>query len=353
MKINFSDIDRTQFKIKEGTIAGEPVFLVCPEKEGVTWSKDNLHFRSSMWDKDGNAVSLGFKKFFNLFEQPQFGSFEVNEPLSAVTKMDGSCLIVSSFKNNLIARTRETISVSVHDTGDETLDLIHKKYPKIVEHVKMLPEYSLIFEHTTPKNRIVLQYSEPDLTLLGVIDHASYGYFSQKMVDRIAKTIGVKRPEYHDFQNLEELLESAKARQFTEGWCIYYGEGQNEIRKVKTDWYLAAHRFKYGMSKDKLIDLFLSSGAQDEKAFKEKLAETYDFEILSGIDFSDLIKAYEGVVEIEKRVRAVVEPIRGLTRKEQAGEVYRQLPKDLIGYAFILLDNREFDDKIKKKIMSL
>jgi T4 RnlA family RNA ligase len=351
VKINLSEIDKTQFKVKEGVVAGEPVFLVCPQKIGCDWTRENLHFRSSMWDKNGNLISAGFKKFFNVGEKPGLGEFDKDEKLTAVTKMDGSCIIVSKFKDELIIRTRETISVRIHETFQEVEDLVYKKYPKIVEHLNTLPEYSLVFENTTPSNQIVLNYPKPDLTLLGVIEHENYSYLTQGMVDRVAKMLGVPRPGYHNFENFEDLFQRTKTEKSIEGWCIYYGYDQ-EIRKLKTDFYLACHRLNFGMSKDKILDIVLAAKAEDEKTLKKRLSDEYDYEVLSMANFSHAIEAYRYALEVEKKVRAVTETLGGLNRKEQAGEVYRQLPKELVGYAFILLDGRDFDDKIKKKIMS-
>ena len=44
MKINLNDIDRTNFEVKEGIIAGEKCYLVNPRLDGTDWNENNLIF---------------------------------------------------------------------------------------------------------------------------------------------------------------------------------------------------------------------------------------------------------------------------------------------------------------------
>lgn len=351
MKIDLNSIDKNQFKIKEGRIAGEDVFLVCPQKEGTEWTRENLHLRSSIWNKDGEPVSLGLKKFFNFSEKPHLGEPEPDELMHAITKMDGSCIIVSKYKGELIVRTRETISAVIHPTWKELDELVNKKYPEIEKYLDAVGDFSLIFENTTPNNRIVINYDKPDLILLNVIDHENYSYFGQPMVDRVAQTIGVSRPAYFKFDSIDELVEKGKVEKSIEGWCLYYA-GDQEIRKLKTDFYLACHRLKYGISKNQLIDLFLSSGATNEEGFRKKLGEVHDYEIMSGLDLSDLMKGVDFVNQIEQELIPIASEISQISdKKTRALEVQRLVPSKMQGYLFTILKYGKLDERTRRKIM--
>ena len=71
MKIDLESIDKESFMVHTHNIGEHEVTLVQPIHIGATWTKDNLIFRSSVWDKEGNPVSLSFKKFFNWDEKPE------------------------------------------------------------------------------------------------------------------------------------------------------------------------------------------------------------------------------------------------------------------------------------------
>jgi len=68
------------------------VVLVQPQFIGTAWSKETDIFRSSVWDMDGNPVSLSFRKFFNWDEKPEL--YPAPKDLTGATmveKLDGCC----------------------------------------------------------------------------------------------------------------------------------------------------------------------------------------------------------------------------------------------------------------------
>jgi hypothetical protein len=98
MKIDLSKIDMTNFNIKPNKINGEIIYLVVPVNIGCKWTKDNMIFRSSMWNSEGELISASFKKFFNWNEQPDLVPIPTDiKKLQAISKIDGSTLIVSKY----------------------------------------------------------------------------------------------------------------------------------------------------------------------------------------------------------------------------------------------------------------
>ena len=349
MRVDLSSINREQFQVKPGQIAGEEVFLTCPAEFSPDWSPENVIFRSSIWDKDGNPVSLGFKKFFNIGEKPHLGEFSEDERLNVLTKMDGSCIIVSKFKDTLVIRTRETISASIHPNYPE-IKMLVDKHPRIAEFLDAAPEYSLIFEHTSPGNKVVINYPKPELTLLNVVSHETYGYMPQKMLDRLGASIGVPRPKTFDL-SFEELKALTLSEREIEGWCIYYN-GDQDIRKLKTSFYLACHRLKYSLSDKGLIELFVDSGVETGEEFRNLLAKTYDFEVLSVIDFSKFEEALNRYKDFENFVAAKMKPFIELPRKEMAKEITQNFGKREAVMAFLLFDKKT-DKKFKRDTLKI
>ena len=253
MKINLEEIDIDNFVKRDGVIAGESCTLVFPPHIGTKWSKQTLHFRSSIWNSEGELISASFKKFFNWGEQPDLTytpfSTKANGGIETITKEDGSTLIVSQYKGQLITRTRGTFDACQLDNGHE-IGLLMQKYPEAFEldvDSNGTANYSLIYEWVSPNNIIVLNYGpEPDIILTGKIYHENYTLEQQKSLDSLATKIGVSRPEEHHYDSIKELLEDVAQWQGVEGVCVYCNKGQ-DIRKIKAEQYLASDEIRVGI----------------------------------------------------------------------------------------------------------
>src|ERR1035437_8169636 len=181
MKIDISKIDETQFYVNQHIIDGQVVYLVVPRQIGAVWTEDNMHFRSSVWDSDGNPISLSFRKFFNFGEKPELSPLPKNlNGATVVEKIDGSTLIISKWRKNFILRTRGSINVEAQPNASE-IKILKNKYPKIFETAADQDtwDFSIITEWITPTNQIVIKHSEVDFTLIGVINHKDYSLMSQ------------------------------------------------------------------------------------------------------------------------------------------------------------------------------
>ena len=356
MKIDLKNIDEDNFIVREDKIAGETCYLVFPPHIGVKWNKNNLHFRSSIWNSEGELISASFKKFWNWGEQPDLAytpfSTTANGGISARTKEDGSTLIVSKYKGQLITRTRGTFCASALENGNE-VQFLMDKYPKVFD----LPEdkngtcdYSLIFEWTTPNNVIVINYGEePDIVLINKIYHNDYSLETQNSLDVLAQELGVKRPESHHYDSIAEMLEDVEQWEGREGICVYCKNDQ-EIRKIKGSWYLALHRMKSELgSYKRVLEVFLEMGMPDFNSFYSQLVEIYDYEIAEQArpHISIVCDAWKEVVDIEAGMRKFVERIKKLdTRKEQAQEIISSYGRaNRSGFLFKILDGAEALEK--------
>ena len=128
MKIDLSKIDTTQFMVHQHLLNGEVVHLIQPQFIGCHWTQENKIFRSSLWDNDGNLISAGMPKFVNWGENPD--NFPVPQSVKntiITEKIDGSLLIVSKYKGNVILRTRGTVDATKLDNGYE-VEIFKEKY---------------------------------------------------------------------------------------------------------------------------------------------------------------------------------------------------------------------------------
>jgi hypothetical protein len=165
--------DPEQFNFKECQVAGEDCWLITPKEMGCKWTDDIARFRSVIiTQKDHVTVSQGFGKFTNYGERPEFEPWDDSWEFEARHKLDGSLLIVSKFKGELVVRTRGTVDARSLPNGHE-IDFLIKKYPKAFDNAFINSEKNtLLFEWTTPSNIIVLrEHDEPTLTLLGIVQY--------------------------------------------------------------------------------------------------------------------------------------------------------------------------------------
>lgn len=338
--------DSEQFHIKE---IGNKI-LIHRKEAGVKWDDKNKYFRSSVWDKEtGRLISAGFRAFTNYGEQPDFEPLEPNSPIKAVTKVDGSCLIVSMYKDELIVRTRGTVDATQLENGYE-IEFLKKKYPKAFDNEFVDCEmYTLLYEWTTPTNRIVLHESdEPTLWLIGMVCHVEYSYADQNNLDNYAKKFGVERPKSFgidlrgDVDSFKKQIEPLKD---IEGVVIYDHTNGQILKKLKTLRYLELHKVFTGLkSVDHLFDLYVEYKSPPREEFEKELATNFDWELVESIK-PLMDELYRKVEYIAKKVLWVIMFIQDpdfleLTRKEKAERILKTFP-DYSQIAFALLDGKE------------
>jgi len=359
MKIDISKIDRENFMVHENVVGDEPVYLVQPVHVGAQWSKDNLIFRSSVWSKDGDPVSLSWKKFANFGEKPEV--FDVPSSLTgceAMEKIDGSTLIVSRYKGNLIVRTRGTVDASKLDNGHE-IEVLKQKYPKVFDN-GYLEDSSIVLEWCSPTNRIILDYgSEPILYLTGIIRHSNYRYVSQNVLDHYAAQWGVLRPRRYKFDTLEQLQASVKEFRGVEGVCLYFNEGQ-DITKIKGLQYLMLHRAKSDVgSIDKVIDLYFGHRKDNGSflsfdEFYDFIATSFDYEIaeIARGHIKNICDGMQKVSEIEIDMIAESIYLKSLSRRDAAAIVLKEYGSvGRASFVFQLLDGKQWSVESYKKLL--
>lgn len=341
--------DPEQFNIKDCIVAGDECLLITPKDMGVKWNEQNKYFRSSIWRKnDGKLISAGYRKFVNYGEAPEFEPLPVNGKLRTIVKCDGSLLIVSKNNGELIIRTRGTVDASNLENGHE-IELLKKKYPKVFESALLDNDHTLLFEWTTPSNRIVLEEStEPTLWLIGMVLHKNYSYAPQIYLDILAQKLETKRPKTYTFDtnDVELLKKEIEPLKDIEGVVIYDESGQI-LKKIKTLRYLELHKVFTGVKTvDHLFEWFVKYGCPKRDEFEEKLSTDFDWELVTTLQHitSDLYIKWQHIKDMTGVINNLLnlEWFKGLTRKEQAATILKAFPNDS-GIAFALLDGKQIE----------
>ena len=357
MKINIEkDIDRESFMVHEHIISGEVVYLVQPKHIGAKWKKDNLHFRSSVWNYNGELISASFPKFFNWSEQPEISPVPTSlKNTTVVEKLDGSTLIVSKYNGQYILRTRGTVDASTMANGHE-LELFKEKFLKSLTHdTPDTWNVSILFEWVSPINKIVLNYGdEPDWYVVGIVHHSDYSLYSQEDLDMWAKNKGFKRPATYTFTDVNDLLQNVDQWKGKEGVCVYSKNDQS-IHKVKSADYLIKHRFKSEATLENTLDLYFSYGKPLYQEFESKLTETFDYECF------EMVRGYASqICDASKEVNKIVDGFKSFidnqlkvlsTRKEQAQKVISSYSEsNRSSMIFSLLDGKTLTADQHKKL---
>lgn len=360
MVINLQDIDQSQFMVHPHVIGGQTVYLVQPQHIGCVWKKDNIIFRSSVWNDTGELVSAGFPKFPNLFEKPDVFPVPTNLKNAVITsKLDGSLLIVSKYKGEYILRTRGTTDATVLDNGYE-LEVFKEKYLSILDKsCNNIDTWntSFLFEWLTASqdHTIVLKYENvPDWILIGAVNHDDYSLFQQDVLNAFAKVNGFKRPEQYTFNSVDELVDIVTKWKDAEGVVLYTNKGQS-LHKVKSDDYKKKHAFKSNATLENTLDLFFTFGKPDYNEFQTKIGELYDWECVQMVTghISNILDANKEVQKIIAGMQSFVDnSVKSLpNRKEQALKILSSYGtgSNRSGMVFTLLDGKSLtkDQELK------
>lgn len=355
MKINLDNIDTESFTIESCTIAGETCYLICPKRgQFPKWNRHNLIFRSSIWNSQGEPVSLSYKKFFNWDEQPElaYQPKDFNKNIDLIEKIDGSTLIVSAYKGQLVTRTRGTTTTANFNNANE-IQILKDRYPKVFDLQDTNMTY--LYEWVSPINKIVINYGErPDIYLTGAIRHHDYSLVQQKELDCIAKNFEVQRPQRFDFSTIQEMLSGIQVLKGQEGLCCYCNTGQ-DIRKVKSAWYLALHRMKTELgSFERCIDLYFALDKPSYIDFYNHILVNFDYELAENCkgQLSKICDAMKEVNEITSSMREKAESMKAWTRKDAAIKIIQEYgPTSRSGMVFSFLDGNELDTNQIKKLL--
>lgn len=359
MTTDLEKIDRTQFYVNSGVFCGIPAVLVTPKQMGVDWNYANEIYRSSIWSLEGALLSASLKKFVNFEERPDFHPAPKSlAGCSIIDKVDGSTMICDFVNGQVNARTRGTFHYSTLDNAFDFEYILHK-YPNIRTFLAEHPSISLVFEITTPSNKIVINYGEePDVWLINAINKDTYQYFTQNELDCVSETYGWKRPARYSFDSIAQMIEAVTALEGREGVCLYYKNDQ-DIRKCKAAKYLILHRMKSELSgMGNIIDMYIDQGCPSYSVLYQYVMETFDFELAEQCkgSLSRIADAYKEVQRILAHMDSFIgDRLRGLSRAEQAKIVIAAYGEtNRAGYVLKMLDGKQIDgDGIKKLLLQV
>lgn len=218
--------------------------------------------RGIIFDDNGKIMSRPFHKFFNVGErdETQLHNLDLTAPHVIMEKMDGS-MIRPLRVGGLI---RLGTKMGLTDTAAQAEEYLMSRadHADIMIFIERLMDFGMtpLFEFVSPENRIVIEYKEADLVLLGIRDNVSGNYLVPQHAT--PKTL-TQVPRYGSVDgSFEDYIARQRGREGREGDIVRFDSGH--MLKIKNDWYVRIHKVKDKIRSDRHILALLLENELDD-----------------------------------------------------------------------------------------
>lgn len=332
-------------------------------KAGISrtvWAEYPLinHCRGLIFNNQtGKILAKPFKKFWNIGEPnaPVIPDnfMEVWGRPEVSIKYDGSMGILYRVNGEVNFATRGSFASEQAIKAKQIWDNKYWRNNPLLSN-----ELTYIFEIIYPDNKIVVNYKGmEDLVLIGCIhietgEEESYSFIEVEAGDMLH----VPYTNTYTFTSLEKLLTNGV---MDEGYVLFWPK-QGVRVKAKKDWYVAAHRARFRLCEKYVWEIFLEEeigegdyipngpdGMDNFTVFTElfSVLDEEDQNWLINMQAEFLTRYFEMSHKVYDEFHAVEQ---FYNRKDQALHIQQNLPRDLWGATFALLDSRDPTSMLKK-----
>lgn len=207
-----------------------------------------------------NVVSRSFDKFFN---EGEGHAAPIDWSTAAVQeKCDGSLITLYEYKGTVQVATTGSPDASgdVQGFGFTFAELFWKtlaSYGRNADDMLQIlgGDNCIMFELTTPYNRVVVQHAEPSLTILAIRKRTTGEYLPRYMVWGVSELFGLPLVKQFDLATLDGIKASFDTLDplQQEGYVVL--DAANNRIKVKHPGYIALHHAKDGMGPKYFVDI--------------------------------------------------------------------------------------------------
>ena len=282
-RANVGEIPGIEFKTNEDGYTVASYYILDSKVFQNPYARE---CRGITFDKNGKLVSRPFHKFFNLGEKEDTLEKNINWDTVATVmdKRDGSMITPVLFEDGTLKfKTKRTYTSDEAKYANEYFGEDSNQY-KLSHHL-CLQECTPIFELTSPANRIVVAYKEPELTLLAIRYNETGEYWTRGELEAIATSYQVPTVSLNLWTNIDDYKQQLETLTAFEGFVIQFFNG--EMIKLKTAWYMSLHHSVTFTTEKNVAEMVIEETIDDFKSYCTTVGD------------QDL---YDKVVAIETRV---------------------------------------------------
>lgn len=223
----------------------------------------------------GNIICRPYHKFFNVNEKEETQIHEINlqSQHRVLAKLDGS--MITPFMVQGEVRYGTKMGVTEVSGPVEEFARKHPFYSAWSRHL-LAQNLTPIFEWTSRKQRIVIDYPEDRLVLTAVRNMITGEYIDFTDFDSFGPLISFKFPEcngevpivehFDEISDLADFIETNRSASGIEGWVLRFHDGH--CVKIKTDEYVKIHKAKEGLRFEKdVLELVMTEKLDDIKPY--------------------------------------------------------------------------------------
>lgn len=208
-----------------------------------------------------DIIAYPFNRFFNM-EQTGVAASVNFSTAKFLEKMDGTCCIVYFYKNNWYIGTRGRCEAdaNAHDAGmtfaqlfDVCVKEMSKKAGSNISNIQELmfnadKDCTYIFELTSPVNRIVCDYPDFFLTLIGVRNIKSLQEIWPSEHVHLFSSVNMKVAEEYNFNNINHMIQVVRDWNPKDHEGVVVVDNNFNRVKVKNPAYLAFNKMRDSLS---------------------------------------------------------------------------------------------------------
>ena len=271
--------------------------------EGKHYNARELRGLTYVRQDDGTySHFLMLNKFWNIDQVTETQCSILTKKIKSVyNKMDGSLLSFIKLPNDkILAKTKMGFSNSQTDD----VDILVSENKLILNFINECFEKDLVtmWEYTSFKNRIVLEYKNSSLTLLKVRNNKTGEYIDIEQF----RNMGFDVVESIKFTDLKTLMDTVYQSSDIEGVVITFDDDM--MVKFKSKWYCDLHHLIDNINReDLIIEMILNENVDDAivqldqnsdieriKWIKDIELKIRNYMILKVKDVEEMISKYDG-----------------------------------------------------------
>ena len=196
------------------------------------------------------VVSRKFDRFFNYGEALEY--YHDFDPSRSVVmeKADGSLIGVYSCNGKWHISTRgmafaegeHVLGGTFKDKVLDTFGLSEDDFQSFFSAYN--PRMTFVFEYTSPENRVVTRYENPEMVLLGVNDGEVEYPYDTMALDLNVRGLNFRKAKMYHVQEMQAIVELANSLPNLEEGFVIYDPLSNKRMKVKSSLYVVAHSIR-------------------------------------------------------------------------------------------------------------